>query len=71
MLSKDVQSVRAAIDRFLNLPTEKSSLYYWRGQEITIEAEPSQPVWTDGEYSSRTPVTVKVLPGALTIAVPS
>ena len=58
MLSRNVQSVRAAIDRFLNLPTDKSSLYYWRGQEITIESEPSQPVWTDGEYSSRTPVTV-------------
>jgi YegS/Rv2252/BmrU family lipid kinase len=70
MLSKDIQSVRAAIDRFLNLPTEKSSLYYWRGQEVSIEAEPSQPVWTDGEYSGRTPVTVKLLPGALTIAVP-
>ncbi len=70
MLSKDIQSVRAALHRFLNLPTEKASLYYWRGQEITIEAEPSQPVWTDGEYSGRTPVTVKVLPGGLPIAVP-
>ena len=45
-------------------------MYYWRGQEITIEAGVDQPVWTDGEYSGRTPVSIKVLPGALTVAVP-
>lgn len=70
MLSKDRKSVSAALHRFLHLPTEKSSLFYWRGQEITIEAEPSQPIWTDGEFSGRTPVSVKVIPGGLTIAVP-
>jgi len=27
-------------------------------------------VWTDGEYVGRTPVTVDVVPGALTVVVP-
>jgi diacylglycerol kinase family enzyme len=30
---------------------------------------PYQPVWTDGEYVGRTPVTVRVVRGALPIAV--
>ena len=31
---------------------------------------PDQPVWTDGEYVGRTPVTVEVMPGALAVVVP-
>lgn len=60
----------AAAERFLNLDTERANMFYWRGREITIETEPDQPVWTDGEYVGRTPVTATVLPGALSIVVP-
>jgi diacylglycerol kinase family enzyme len=69
-LSRDRKSTNAAIARFLNLSREEAGLYYWRGKEITIEAETSQPVWTDGEYTGRTPVSMDVRPGALTVAVP-
>ena len=37
---------------------------------IRIVTEPDQPVWTDGEYVGRTPVTVDVMPGALAVVVP-
>jgi YegS/Rv2252/BmrU family lipid kinase len=70
MLSKDLESIGAAADRFLNLPTEEASLYYWRGQQITIDSEPAQAVWTDGEYLGHTPVAVEVVPGGLSVAVP-
>jgi YegS/Rv2252/BmrU family lipid kinase len=70
MLSRDRKSTEGAIERFLNLDAGEAGLYYWRGQEIDIEAEPDQPVWTDGEYTGRTPVSIKVLPAALTLAVP-
>ena len=70
MLSRDAKSAGAALERFFNLSTEKAGMYYWRGQEIKIEAEVDQPVWTDGEYTARTPVSMKVLPGGLTVAVP-
>jgi YegS/Rv2252/BmrU family lipid kinase len=70
MLSRDYKSAGAALERFFNLDTEKAGMYYWRGQEIKIEAEVDQPVWTDGEYTGRTPVSMKVLPGGLTVAVP-
>ena len=70
MLTSRLESMVAAADRFLKIPSERASMYLWRGQEITIESEPSQPVWTDGEYTARTPVTVKIIPGGLTVAVP-
>jgi YegS/Rv2252/BmrU family lipid kinase len=70
MLSRDPASRNAAIDRFLNLDTERAGAYYWRGANIVVDADPDQPVWTDGEYYGRTPVAIEVVPGALTIAVP-
>lgn len=70
MLSRDTKSAGAALERFFNLKTNTAGMYYWRGQEISIETEVDQPVWTDGEYTGRTPVTMKVLPGGLTVAVP-
>jgi diacylglycerol kinase family enzyme len=39
-------------------------------KQIGILAEPDQPVRTDGEYTGRTPVSIQVLPKALTVAVP-
>jgi YegS/Rv2252/BmrU family lipid kinase len=70
MLSRDRKSTNAALARFLNLSRDEAGLFYWRGKEITIETETSQPVWTDGEYTGRTPVSIEVRPGALTVAVP-
>ena len=70
MLSRDARSTQEAIARFLNLKPGETGLYYWRGQQIDILAEPDQPVWTDGEYTGRTPVSIQVLPKALTVAVP-
>ena len=70
MLSSDRTSSEAAIDRFLGLDSEKASMFYWKGKEIVVDCDPDQPVWTDGEYTGRTPVTIKILPKALTVAVP-
>ncbi len=68
--SSDRASTEAAMNRFLGLSNDKASMYYWRGQEIVIDAAPDQPVWTDGEYTGRTPVHIKILPRALTVAAP-
>jgi YegS/Rv2252/BmrU family lipid kinase len=70
MLSRDRKSSSAALNRFFNLDNEKAGMYYWRGQEIEIDAETEQPVWTDGEYTGRTPVSMKVIPGGLAVVVP-
>jgi YegS/Rv2252/BmrU family lipid kinase len=60
----------AATERFLNVGGAKGLRYFRQTRALTLSAEPDQPVWTDGEYVGRTPVTVDVLPAALTVVVP-
>ena len=67
----DLNSIAGFTDRVLNLDTSNASEYMRQGKEMTIETEPDQPVWTDGEYSGRTPVSLKVLPAALPVIVPA
>jgi uncharacterized membrane protein len=69
MNTHNMESMIAATQRFFSLDTEKSKRYIWRGKQITIETTPDKPVWTDGEYLGRTPITATVLPGILKIAV--
>lgn len=64
------QTMAAAAERFLDLHTETAGRYLRQCRKLTLETDPDQPVWTDGEYIGRTPITVEVLPGALTIVVP-
>jgi YegS/Rv2252/BmrU family lipid kinase len=66
----DLATVSAAAIRFLDLPNSNVTRYHRQCASIRIETEPDQPVWTDGEYVGRTPVTVDVMPGALTVVVP-
>jgi len=68
--SADLNTMAAATSRFFNLHTKKAQRYYRQGREISIDTDPDQPVWSDGEYLGRTPITVKVLPGVLPIVVP-
>lgn len=65
----NLKTISAAAGRMLNLHTHAAKQYFWRGKEITIDTEPDQPVWTDGEYQGRTPVSMKVIPGGLPIAI--
>jgi YegS/Rv2252/BmrU family lipid kinase len=66
----NLESLRAASQRFFEFQTPISDKYFWRGQEITIDADPDQPIWIDGEYYGRTPVTVSIVPGAVRVVVP-
>ena len=59
----------AAAARFLDLPVG-ASRYQRQVRSFRIETEPDQPVWTDGEYVGRTPVTVDVVSGTLAVVVP-
>jgi diacylglycerol kinase family enzyme len=68
--AKNLESMRAAAQRFFEFDTPIAEQYFWRGKVITIETEPDQPVWTDGEFYGRTPVTATVIPGAVKVIVP-
>jgi len=69
VISRNPISVLAAAERFFQIPSLKARMYYWRGREITLECEPSKALWADGEEFGRTPISVKVLPGALPVVV--
>ena len=68
--ARNLDSVAAAAARFLAVPALNEMNYLRQARAVTLEAEPDQPVWTDGEYIGRTPVKVEVLPSALTVVVP-
>jgi diacylglycerol kinase family enzyme len=65
----NLKTLAAAAGRMLHLHTEITNRFFWRGRDITIETEPDQPVWTDGEYFGRTPVKMQVLQGKLPVVV--
>jgi diacylglycerol kinase family enzyme len=54
----------------LKLDTKNSRDFMRQGKEVSIDTDPDQPVWTDGEYTGRTPISMKVIPGALSVIVP-
>jgi YegS/Rv2252/BmrU family lipid kinase len=43
---------------------------HWQAREITVEADPPQPVTIDGEMVEDTPLTASIIPGILRILVP-
>ena len=74
-ITKGIKPLRA-ISKYLfhrgndeNIPG--MGVYAWRGKEITIEANPEQDVWIDGEMGGKTPFTTSVVPQALEIVVPA
>jgi diacylglycerol kinase (ATP) len=70
VVSRKPLSVMSVEARFLRLPTLDAGLYYWRGKEITIDAQPGQAIWMDGEYQGDSPVTARVVPGGLAVVAP-
>ncbi|MCL4262073.1 MAG: YegS/Rv2252/BmrU family lipid kinase [Anaerolineae bacterium] len=67
----NIRTLAAAAERVVNLHTDMANRFIWRGKEVVIETDPDQPVWTDGEYNGRTPISMKVIPGALKVVVPA
>ena len=68
--ANDLRTLAGAADRMLHLDTKNARMTMRQGKEITIETDPDQAVWTDGEYTGRTPVSMKVVPAALAVVVP-
>lgn len=68
--TKELHTLSGAVDRMLNVDTKSAKQYIRQGKEITIDTDPDQPVWTDGEYTGRTPISMKVIPRALPVIVP-
>jgi diacylglycerol kinase (ATP) len=70
-ISADIKQPLISLPKQL-LHTEDSQLkiYHWQGREISLEANPPQDVWIDGEVGGETPFHTSVIPRALEIVVP-
>lgn len=68
--AEDLRTLSGAVDRMLHIDSKNARDSMRQGKEVFIDTDPDQPVWTDGEYTGRTPVSLKVLPGALPVVVP-
>ena len=69
-VTKGIQPLRAISKHIFHQEGSDAGVYHWRGKEITLEADPIQDVWVDGEVGGKTPFTVTVMPQALEIVVP-
>lgn len=49
---------------------ELTGLEHWQGREFTVETDQPQDFSLDGDPTAQTPLSVRVLPGALKILVP-
>lgn len=67
---KDLNTIAGFTDRLLKIDTNNAKEYMRQGKEMTIDTDPDSPVWTDGEYTGRTPISLKVVPKALRVVVP-
>lgn len=52
-------------------PVDPAAFYHWQAREVTVKADPPQLVQADGEMWEKTPVTARVLPGAISIVTPA
>jgi YegS/Rv2252/BmrU family lipid kinase len=46
-------------------------ILHWQAREISIEADPPQPVQMDGEMVGESPVSIRVVPGLVRILAPA
>ena len=70
-VTKGVQPFRAISKHIFHHEGSDAGVYHWSGKEITLEVDPVQDVWIDGELGGETPFTVSAMPLALEIVVPA
>ena len=63
-------SPSAVVTSIKNKETLSDVYKHWRAKEITIETDQPQPIQGDGEVWGPTPISIKVLPGAMRVLVP-
>lgn len=69
--NKSLKTLISAGERMVHLDTKTANRFIKQGKEISIDTDPDQPVWTDGEYTGRTPISIQIVPGALKVVVPA
>jgi YegS/Rv2252/BmrU family lipid kinase len=66
----DPLSLASALASMADTPLDPDRLHHWQAREITIATDPPQAVIGDEESWGETPITMKVLPGAVRVVSP-
>jgi YegS/Rv2252/BmrU family lipid kinase len=67
----DPLSLASALGSIADTPLDPDRFHHWQAREITIATDSPQAVIGDGEAWGETPITMKVLPGAVRVIAPS
>jgi YegS/Rv2252/BmrU family lipid kinase len=67
----DPLSLASALGSIADTPLAPDRFHHWQAREITIATDSPQAVIGDGEAWGETPITMKVLPGAVRVLGPS
>jgi diacylglycerol kinase family enzyme len=54
---------------FIEHASTEELFYHWQARQIRIDADPPQPVQVDGEVGWNTPVSIQVIPRAVSVIV--
>jgi diacylglycerol kinase (ATP) len=66
----DFASLSATVKSITASEPDPEHFRHWQAREITIVSDPPQPIVGDGEHWGETPVTIKVLPDAISVIGP-
>lgn len=67
----DPLSLASALGSIADTPLDPDRFHHWQAREISISTNPPQAVIGDGESWGETPITMKVLSGAVRVIGPS
>ena len=67
----DLKTLFSALGNLADPEAVYDSFKHWRAKEVTIETDQPQEIQGDGEIWDPTPITVRVLPGAMRVLVPN
>lgn len=70
MVNKDISALGALASYFIDAGKSQHNVHHWSAGEVTVEAEPPQTTWIDGELFGPTPFTLSVIPKSVPVVVP-
>ena len=70
IVNNNLSSLRALASFYVGTGRAKKRVHHWQGREISVQTDPSQEIWIDGESYGPTPFTATVVPQALEVVVP-
>ena len=70
IVNNNISSLRALASFYADTGKAKAWVHHWQGREISVQPDPAQEIWIDGESHGPTPFTAAVVPQALEVVVP-